>query len=155
MKCGAPRRTEPEEDAERRIAATGARATNARVGVLSTLLAAREALTHHDIGVRLQVTHDVDRVTLYRVLDWLVERGLAHKLATEDRVWRFSAGSSGGSPTDLSPGTAHAHFCCVRCGRIVCLDTARMAPLPLPAGFAARDVEVTVKGACADCASPL
>jgi hypothetical protein len=33
----------------------------------------------------------LDRVTAYRVLRWLEQHGVAHRLADEERVWRFSA----------------------------------------------------------------
>ena len=41
----------------------GVRSTPARVAVLATLLAAHEALTHHDVEERLQRGHDIDRGT--------------------------------------------------------------------------------------------
>lgn len=58
------------------IRRTGARATPARVRVLRLLRSAPTALTHHEIE---QALGDLalDRVTLYRVLDWLVASGCA------------------------------------------------------------------------------
>jgi Fur family ferric uptake transcriptional regulator len=134
------------------IVGRGARATRARIDVLTTLLAAREALTHHDIEQRLTRGHDVDRVTLYRVLDWLLEQGLAHKLAGDDRVWRFSAGGQRDTGSGKRPGHAHAHFHCSECGKVVCLDEARLPAIPLPEGFLGREVEVMIKGSCDECA---
>jgi Fur family ferric uptake transcriptional regulator len=139
--------TVPSETAQTLLAEHGARPTRARIAVLSILLAAREALTHHEVERRLQHGHDVDRVTLYRVLEWLTERGLAHKLAGDDRVWRFSVNARG-----HASGTAHAHFQCNECGKVICLDETRMPPISLPRGFRRRGVEVTVKGSCAACA---
>ncbi len=133
------------------IAAHGSRSTRARVDVLATLLVAHQALSHHDVEERLGPGRRIDRVTLYRVLDWLVEQGLAHKLAGEDRVWRFSASATragGGAPPG---GHAHAHFHCVGCGKIVCLDEARMPVMPVPSGYRLHDVDVTVKGYCDRC----
>lgn len=128
------------------IADRGARATRTRVQTLGVLLAAHEALTHHEIERRVKRGHDVDRVTLYRVLEWLVEQGLAHKIAGEDRVWRYSAAGHGSA----APGT-HAHFQCSDCGRVVCLDDASVPAVSLPRGFRRREVEVTVRGSCDDC----
>ncbi|TMH21317.1 MAG: transcriptional repressor, partial [Betaproteobacteria bacterium] len=59
--------------------------------MLAALLRADEALTHHEVEHRLRRGQDVDRVTLYRVLEWLTEQGLVHKVSGEDRIWRFSA----------------------------------------------------------------
>jgi len=63
-------------NAQALLAERGARATRARIDVLSALLAADEALSHHDVERRLARGHDIDRVTLYRVLEWLTGQGL-------------------------------------------------------------------------------
>ena len=121
----------------------GARATPARVRVLSLLREAPTPLSHAEIEARLGELA-IDRVTLYRVLDWLVEVGIAHRVNAADRILRFS----------ISPQPhCHAHFQCERCGRVFCLPEA-VPPLPesLPAGFLLHEVEMTVKGMCADCA---
>jgi Fur family ferric uptake transcriptional regulator len=137
-------RTRPDvASAQALLVDRGARATRARIHVLAVLLSAHEALSHHDVERRLVRGHDIDRVTLYRVLEWLVSQGLAHKVAGEDRVWRFSAAGQRDG--------AHAHFQCSDCGRIVCLDQARVPAITLPAGFSRRDVEVTVRGRCDAC----
>lgn len=127
-----------------RIRGVGARVTAPRVHVLATLLAASRALSHHDIEQTLG-TARLDRVTLYRVLEWLVDEGLAHRISSADRVWRFSIA---GEAHDT-----HAHFQCSRCTKVLCLDelTARNFPLPLPLGCRAERTEVTVTGVCADC----
>ena len=132
--------------AETLLAERGARVTPARTAALACLLEAREALTHHDVEKRLAKHGDVDRVTLYRVLEWLTAEGLAHKVSGDDRVWRFSAAGH-----DL-PGHAHAHFQCSECGKVVCLDEARVPAIAVPAGYRRREVEITVKGSCDACA---
>lgn len=127
------------------IRATGARVTRARMRVLATLLAAERALTHHEVEERLGRMHDIDRVTVYRVLDWLTHRQLAHKIAGDDRIWRFNAREH--------EEHHHAHFSCTECGTVVCLGAMGVRPSPrLPAGFRTGHVEVTVKGTCASCA---
>jgi len=126
------------------IRATGARVTSARARVLATLLAAERALTHHELERRLRRTRGIDRVTLYRVLDWLTQHRLAHRVASDDRVWRFNARGH--------ESREHAHFNCVGCGTVVCLEPTGTRPnLRLPPGFRIRRVEVTVVGACASC----
>ncbi len=133
--------------AEALLARQGGRPTRARVQVLAVLLAAREALSHHEVERRLARTGAVDRVTLYRVLEWLTDQGLAHKLAGDDRIWRFSAAGN-----DHPGGAAHAHFQCSECGKVVCLDEAAWPAIPLPKGFRRTEVDVTVKGSCDACA---
>ena len=118
--------------------------TAPRMQVLAAMLAANRVLSHHDIENMLGAAR-LDRVTLYRVLDWLVAQGLAHRIAGPDRVWRFSV-------TGEAHET-HAHFQCNRCGRVLCLDelSARKVPLRLPAGCRPERMELTVTGVCAEC----
>src|SRR5690606_2232311 len=102
--AGAPGRTS-EVRARTMIRGIGARLTGPRLRVLSELLRADQALTHLDLQRRVEhVAEPIDRVTLYRVLDWLADNGLAHRVAGPDRVFRFSAQST---------ETPHGHFRCV------------------------------------------
>lgn len=131
--------------AEERVRHTGARVTRPRIEVLATLLAATHALTHHEIEWQVKRTLGIDRVTIYRVLEWLTARDLAHRIAGEDRVWRFNA-------ADDERAQRHAHFKCNDCGEVICLDKSVAArSIPLPSGYRSQEIELTVKGLCADC----
>ncbi|MBP8163590.1 MAG: transcriptional repressor, partial [Propionivibrio sp.] len=66
---------DPESVASQ-IRRCGARATPARIRVLQLLRSTPGALSHNQIEQALGESA-LDRVTLYRVLDWLVESGLA------------------------------------------------------------------------------
>lgn len=143
-----PPRTAPSpglDDAQALIRSRGARLTTPRARVLAVLLGADAALSHHEVEALLRPACTVDRVTVYRVLDWLVEHGLAHRVAGEDRAWRFRA-----SPRpDSAP---HAHFTCTRCGRTVCLESVAVPTrIPVPAGFRPEAMELMVRGRCARC----
>lgn len=131
--------------AESLIAARGGRMTRTRVAVLDVLLAAEQSLTHDEIGAALAeqgIKHD--RVTLYRTLDWLVESGVAHKMAGEDRARRFGVATSG--PHE------HAHFHCDRCGKVVCLEGLQPAvAVNLPGGYQLDRAELVLHGACPTC----
>jgi len=77
------------EQAEEMIRHTGDRITSGRIRVLSILLAEKQAITHHEIEDRISDDQPLDRVTLYRILEWLSKKGLAHKVISGDRKWRF------------------------------------------------------------------
>ena len=126
-----------------RIRAVGARATPARIRVLELLSVAPRPLSHHDVESALGAG-SLDRVTLYRVLDWLVESGLAVKGADERRVWRFSLASGG-------THGSHAHFRCEGCGRVFCLDMPAPSPPSLPGGFTLLRAALDLSGRCAQC----
>jgi Fur family ferric uptake transcriptional regulator len=134
-----------QERAASLVQRTRARVTRQRIEVLAVLLGARRALTHHEIEARVSRGLGMDRVTIYRVLDWLTTRGLAHKIAGDDRVWRFNA-------ADGAHERRHAHFKCNDCGEVICLDKSVTARnIPLPSGYRPHEVELTVKGLCAHC----
>lgn len=133
------------ERAERLLTAAGGRQTPARRRILALLLASKRPLSHLDLEQALAQQDPIDRVTVYRVLDWLVARQLSHKIAGDDRVWRFSAQA-------IDPAHQHAHFHCERCGQFYCLAAIEtVLPASLPPGFSASSVELTIKGICANC----
>jgi Fur family ferric uptake transcriptional regulator len=123
----------------------GARATPARVRVLHLLREAPAPLSHAEIETRLG-DRAIDRVTLYRVLDWLVNSGLAHKNADAGRVFRFSAASVGEHAT-------HVHFRCELCGGVYCLDASPPVVPALPPGFSLTRMDFDLRGICACCSA--
>lgn len=127
------------------LQAHGERITAAREAVLGILLETPSALTHPDIESAARSRGlNADRVTIYRVLDWLVAQGLAHRIAGEDRVWRFNAVTRGNH--------GHAHFHCSRCGQVYCLnDLKPVFSLSLPEGFRFESAELSIQGICARC----
>lgn len=143
--------------AESQLRAASVRITSARVKVLAALLDAQRAFSHQDVQ---DAFADMDRVTLYRALDCLTDAGLAHKIAGDDRVFRYSAGADHGSAQDSqAPHHQHGHFKCTRCAKVFCLDSIVEAGLlsdalqeTLGKGFQSHDIEFTIKGWCADCA---
>ena len=94
------------------------RVTPGRMQVLAMLLEEQRAVSHHEIEQWFQGKRRLDRVTLYRVLEWLNDRGYIHRVVGDDRVWRFRAN------TDLNPHQ-HAHFECTRCTTVICLDDTK------------------------------
>ena len=132
--------------ARRLVKESGGRNTEARRNVLACLIAAGRALSHAEIEAELAST-DLDRVTLYRVLEWLVEQSLAHRvggLSGFDRAMRFAFSR----PEHRS---AHAHFQCVQCGSTMCLDDVAVPSLPVPGGIELQGIELAAFGYCAVC----
>ncbi|MRX06249.1 transcriptional repressor [Pseudoduganella sp. FT25W] len=133
--------------AESQIRATGARVTRQRVLVLDFLLGQNKSLTHHEIQARLARTaHEaLDSVTLYRVLEWLTENELIHRIAGADQVWRFSAGAG-------HHAHEHAHFQCTKCEQVTCVtEVALPRKIKLPDGFQTQEIDFLIKGTCPNC----
>jgi Fur family peroxide stress response transcriptional regulator len=87
----------------------------------------------------------LSRTTVYRVLETLVDAGLARKVHHAGGVARF----------DPMTGRHH-HLVCDACGRLVDLDDEVVPPLRLPessrTGFRIKDYSVSFTGLCPDCA---
>ena len=136
----------PEHEARfAQFRSLGARATPARVAVLALLESAERALSHHDVEAVL-ADSGYNRVTLYRVLDWMERTGLAHRTVDALRVFRYSIAA-----TNASLHKTHAHFRCDDCGKVYCLEDIPVASPALPAGFSGKTVELCVSGHCARC----
>ncbi len=134
-----------QHQAKALIRGTGARVTQPRIEVLAALLAAEHALTHQELEQRVDGSRDIDRVTIYRVLEWLTAQALAHRISGDDRIWRFNAAGH-------VHGGDHAHFKCNRCSTVLCLEEFSASPaVRLPKGFRSQQVELTVKGLCPSC----
>ena len=132
--------------ARRLVKESGGRNTESRRNVLACLIAAVRALSHAEIEAQLAAT-DLDRVTLYRVLEWLVEHSLAHRvggLSGFDRAMRFAFSRP------ESPST-HGHFQCVQCGTTLCLVEVAVPVLPVPSGIQLQGIELAAFGFCAGC----
>lgn len=131
--------------AEAMIQHHGGRATAGRIGILAILLAEQQAITHREIEQRLPESLPLDRVTLYRALEWLAEKNLIHKVTSDDRAWRYRVNRA-------LHAHQHAHFKCTRCAQVICLDNLPVeSNLQLPTGYRFQEIELTVKGLCADC----
>jgi Fur family transcriptional regulator, ferric uptake regulator len=145
-----------QDRSESAIRATGERVTQPRVAVLSALLTFNHAASHLELAAAIGRSHAIDRVTVYRVLDWLVGAGLAHRIAGDDRVWRFVANLDSDSTAISSKPPSHhqhAHFTCNACGQTFCLDAVQpKVNVKLPAGFTSSEVDVKLRGRCAQCA---
>ncbi|WP_439889688.1 Fur family transcriptional regulator [Ralstonia sp. 25C] len=142
----------PEAMARARLRGLGSRVTEPRVRVLAVLMEGAEPLSHQAVCDALPDDSGIDRVTVYRVLDWLVAGGIVHKTAGADRVFRFSLAEHDAARE--AAHRSHSHFHCMQCGRDFCLEAAEPPVMPkaaLPAGFAADHAELTIKGCCADC----
>ncbi len=124
----------------------GSRITRARLAILHILLESDVALSHNELET-IMAKRDipVEKVTVYRILEWLVEHQLAHKVTGQDRVWRFNAGGE--------IHREHAHFNCTACGQITCLETRQAASklIDLPPGFILHETDLTLQGICSSC----
>jgi Fur family ferric uptake transcriptional regulator len=105
-------------------------------------------LSAADIYQTLERTSRINRVTVYRILDLLVTRGLVDRISTGGRAFYYG----------LAPNEnhrPHPHFYCTRCGQMDCLtpDSLNVDSDPLRKTFPGRieKVEIRVDGICKNC----
>lgn len=145
--------------AEQLIIDAGLRPTKARAAVLSTLLNSHTALSQPEILGALQGVKEMDRVTVYRVLDWLQENALIHKISTDDRAWKYQLNSpkrSYKTTSQNAPGMmnnhGHAHLHCQSCGTVLCIhELAAHIPQAIFDTYQVSHIEISLKGLCPDC----
>jgi len=132
------------------LARAGIEATPLRLLVVEVLDQAGVALAAADILSRVRRRHDLNKVTLYRILDLFVARGLALRHSSGERAKRYCLGSRFASKP-------HCHAHCLRCGRTLCLPVAEglvnLEALGPDLPLAVTGVEVRIDGVCAVCAA--
>ena len=136
------------DSAEAVLQRAGIDPTPLRLAVIRVLARQGQALPAGDILALVQGQHRANKVTLYRILDLFVEKGLARRHSSGDRALRYC----------LEPGSAgrpHCHAYCLRCGRMECLPSVAgvvdMAALGPALAMEVVAVEVRIDGVCAAC----
>ena len=93
-------------------------------------------------------TININRVTVYRVLNLLVERGLVDRISAGDRSHRYGIAPN-------SHHLPHAHFYCRQCGNMECLNpgTFELDLDRLNRTFPGviEKIEVRLDGTCKNC----
>ena len=136
--------------AKQQLRTAGLRATAARIAVLRRLAEVGKPLSHADVVDDLRDA-GFDQSTLFRCLNELAEAGLVARLDLGDQVRRFELAN----PEDQG-AAQHAHFMCVDCGELTCLDGfgVRITPSRGARRAAIGEItEVLLRGRCGNCGS--
>jgi len=133
-------------DAREMLQTGGLASTSKRALVLQALADAGCPVTPQDLLERLGA--QLNRVTLYRILDLLVAHGLATRHNAGERAFRYC----------LRSGPAgHAHFTCMHCGHTECLDShtlnAGISELLARLPMRVETAEIRFGGVCQECLS--
>jgi len=105
-------------------------------------------LSAQQIFDTLNRTDNINRVTVYRILDLLVEKGLVDRISGGGRSFVY-----GLAPNDNHP--AHPHFYCKTCGSLECLNpnslNVDLASMRRTFPGLIENVAVRVDGVCKNC----
>ena len=140
--------SEYQATARKLLRSVSLRITPVRLLVLGQLLRFTRPLSHADLWRRKKV-RSFNRVTVYRTLLALQDRGIVHAVQGIDGVWRYCAHAP---LQERCPGN-HPHFVCRRCRRMSCLLGQSMPYVEVPEGTVVEAKQLVVYGICAECAA--
>jgi Fe2+ or Zn2+ uptake regulation protein len=120
--------------------------TGPRRTIVEVLLKTRGPQTAEEI-IGAAGRTKINKVTVYRTLDSMIEAGLVHRAFISDETCHYELADR------CTQHQCHPHFVCSGCGRTQCLTQVNipMASNP-PAGFIIERQQVRLEGLCPDCA---
>jgi Fur family ferric uptake transcriptional regulator len=120
--------------------------TQLRHAVLTLLIQSERGLSHQDLSQELELPFD--RVTLFRTLHAFEEAGILHKIIDLNGTAKYAYTL----PDDVHKEKSHAHFICLQCQEVFCLETVvPLGDIQVPKDFRPKIVDVQVKGLCPVC----
>lgn len=121
--------------------------TNPRLQVLEIMSGKETATSQPEL--EKQVGSDIDRVTLYRVLNTFEEKGIIHKILDLQGTATYAFCSS--SCNESRHHDEHVHFSCERCNKVYCLPEQLHPHISSPEGFLIKQIMVNAVGVCRYC----
>ena len=121
------------------------RQTQPRLEVLKVLLTADTPITRQQIADTLSESAP-DKVTIYRVLECFMKKGIVHKAFTKERTAFFELAHN------CSKTQCHPHFTCTKCGKTICIKNAKIPLAEInEKGFIIKHQKVELEGLCPEC----
>lgn len=139
---------EAQSDSYKKLVQYGIEPTLNRLLILDVLKKSTHPLAAKDVLDSVLTSHAVNRVTVYRILDLLADKGVINRVSTGTRATRYCANS-----TSWTHG--HSHFHCTRCGEVKCIDnhllnideTSLLDALPMQIS----NIDLRLDGICESC----
>lgn len=126
----------------------GVENTPNRLAVLEIVGNSASPLTAQEVCDTLNRNRDVNRVTVYRILEILVEKQLLERISGGDRAYRYGMGVR-------ADKAHHPHFYCTRCGNMECLKSEildlDMDSFERTFTGEVQKVEIRIDGVCKNC----
>lgn len=122
------------------------RNTTSKEAVLSILTSTRKAMSQDAIEKQMDV--EVDRATIYRILNRFCDDGVVHKVVADDGKQYFAVCLKCDDKNKLPDN--HFHFRCTSCQTIECLPA--LVHFSIPKGYNVERLNCVLIGLCKDCA---
>ena len=117
------------------------KATPKRVELLSAIDDYDSAIPYSKLQTALQ---KFDRVTLYRTLNTLLEKGIIHKASVEGTETYYAMCSTH-TCSSHAHHHEHIHFKCTNCKTVSCVQVAQPLNIKIP-NFVIKNLEVNATG---------
>ncbi|MEX0967642.1 MAG: transcriptional repressor [Bacteroidia bacterium] len=121
------------------------KATPTRVEVLSIISGFESAVPHSEIQKSLQ---DYDRITLYRTLNALMDKGIIHKALSDENETFYALCTN--QCTTINHNHKHIHFKCISCQEVTCLQAEHPVNISVP-DYIIHTIEIAATGLCQKC----
>lgn len=122
------------------------RNTLSKEAVMDLLVNAKKAMSHD--AIRQKINIEIDRATIYRVLNRFCEDGWVHRIVAEDGKQYFAVCTK---CDENKLANNHFHFRCIKCQTIECLPTP--VHFSVPKTYHVESVNCVLTGTCKDCSS--
>lgn len=120
------------------------RNTPTKEAVLTILRETTKAMSQNGIERKIEI--DIDRATIYRVLNQFCEDGIIHKIVADDGKQYFALCKK---CDEAKLPDNHFHFRCTSCETIECLPS--LVHFSVPEGYNVQNLNCVLIGVCKDC----
>jgi Fur family ferric uptake transcriptional regulator len=123
------------------------RNTESKEAVLELLTNTKRAMSQDAIEKQLNL--DVDRATIYRILNRFCEDSVIHKIVADDGKQYFAVCTKCDDKKKKAVPENHFHFRCTHCETIECLPM--LVNFSVPKGYSVSRVNCVLIGECKAC----
>jgi Fur family ferric uptake transcriptional regulator len=113
--------------------------------VLRVFAEQKAAISLSDLESKFE---SADRSTLYRTLKTIEENKLIHSINDGSGSVKYALCQD---TCECHPEDIHVHFLCTKCNLTFCLHEISIPEITIPSQFILEDVNVLLKGVCANC----
>ncbi|WP_291870692.1 transcriptional repressor [Maribacter sp.] len=123
---------------------TKRRNTPTKEAVLDVLKKEGKAMSQDSIEQKISI--DINRATIYRVLNRFCDDGVLHKIIAEDGKQYFALYTR---TNKMKLVENHLHFMCIKCETLECLPAE--VNFSIPDAYLVENVNCVLSGTCKEC----
>lgn len=135
------------KEIDKKLSTKNVKPTAMRELVLKILSEQTSAVSLADIE---NMFNKADKTTLYRTLKTFEEKKLIHSIDDGTGAVKYALCKES---CQCHPEELHVHFLCLKCQHTFCLNDIPIPFIKLPVNFSIENINMVVKGVCANCNS--